>query len=77
MTSTTVNLEHLRLHISPAVLDDAELVSKGFFGEVYRVPYDGVLCAAKYRRSNDNRYKVEQFQEECLLHSKLHHPNLA
>ena len=51
MTSTTVNLEHLRLHIMPAVLDDAELVRKGFFGEVYRVPYDGVLCAAKYRHS--------------------------
>ena len=70
-------LEHLRLHISPAVLDDTELVSKGCFGEVYRVPYDGVLCAAKYRRYNDNRYKVEQFREECLLHSKLHHPNIV
>ena len=26
---------------------------------------------------NDNRYKVEQFREECLLHSKLHHPNIV
>ena len=84
MASTTEsnaddNLEHLRPHVSSAVLqlDDAELVSKGFFGAVYRVQYDGVLCAAKYRRCNDNRYKVEQFREECLLHSKLHHPNIV
>ena len=82
MTSTTESntddkLEHLRHHVSSAVLDDAELVSKGFFGAVYRVPYDGVLCAAKYRRCNDNRYKPEQFREECLLHSKLHHSNIV
>ena len=22
-------------------------------------------------------YKVEYFQQECLLHSKLHHPNIV
>ena len=71
------NLEHLTLKISTAVLRDAELVSKGFFGAVYRIPYDGVLCAAKYRRPGDNRYKIEQFQLECLLHSKLRHPNIV
>ena len=68
------NLEHLTLQISTA---EVEFVSQGFFGEVYRVPYDGVLCAAKYRSPGDNRYKIEQFELECLLHSKLHHPNIV
>ena len=73
------NLEHLTLRISSAVLDDAfkcGIVSKGCFGEVYRVKCDGVLCAAKYR-GFDDRYKPKHFQQECLLHSKLHHPNIV
>ena len=70
-------LEHLTLQISAALLDNAEFVSEGFFGAVNRVPYDGVMCAVKYRSSNDNRYKTEQFQQECLLHSKLRHPNIV
>ena len=75
-----IDLDHLTLNISSAVLDDAfrrNLVSKGCFGAVYRVPYDGVLCAAKYQNFEDNAYKLRQFQRECLLHSKLHHPNIV
>ena len=72
------NLEHLTLHISSEVLDNAfrrSLVSAGCFGAVYKIPYDGILCAAKYR-CVDKTYKFEQFQQECLLHIKLHHPNI-
>ena len=77
--STCGPLDHLTLHISSEVLDNAfkvDFVSEGCFGAVYRVPYDGVLCAAK-DRCFDNTYRVEHFQQECLLHSKLHHPNIV
>ena len=75
-----INLDHLALHISPAVLDNVfkrDLVSDGCFGGVYRVPYDGMLCAAKYQCHDNNTYSLRQFQQECLLHSKLHHPNIV
>ena len=75
-----INLDHLALHISPAVLDNVfkrHLVSDGCFGGVYRVPYDGMLCAAKYQCHDNNTYSLRQFQQECLLHSKLHHPNIV
>ena len=79
--SGDIDLDHLTLHISSAVLDDAfrrNLVSDGCFGLVYRVPYDGVTCAAKQQSFDDiNAYKLRQFQQECLLHSKLHHPNIV
>jgi len=73
------NLKHLTLDISSTVLDNAfrfNLVSKGSFGAVYHVPYDGVTCAAKYR-CFDKVYKIKHFEYECLLHSKLHHPNIV
>jgi len=73
------NLKHLTLDISSAVLDNAfrlNLISRGCFGAVYRVPYDGVTCAAKHR-CFDNVYKIEHFKYECLLHSKLRHPNIV
>ena len=76
------NLEHLTLRVSSAVLDDvfkrhSDCVSEGYFGAVYRITYDGVLCAAKYQDFDDDRYKPKQFQQECLLHSKLRHPNIV
>ena len=74
------NLDHLTLYISSEVLVNAfksNLVSNGCFGAVYRVPYDGVLCAAKDQCFDNDIYKVEYFQQECLLHSKLHHPNIV
>ena len=75
------NLDHLTLHISSEMLDNAfkcNLVTYGCFGAVYRVPYDGVFCAAKDQcRCDHNLYKIEYFQQECLLHSKLRHPNIV
>ena len=83
--STTDNdnndkLKRLTLNISSTVLDTAfsNLVSQGCFGAVCRIPYDGAMYAAKYQNfDSDTQYKVEQFQSECLLHSKLHHPNIV
>ena len=75
-----LNLDHLALHISSAVLDNAfktNVVSRGYFGVVCRVPHDGVLCAAKGQVFNNDKYKVEYFQQECVSHSKLHHPNIV
>ena len=74
------NLDHLTLHISCEVLVNAfkfSLVSNGCFGAVYRVPYDGVLCAAKDQCFDEDIYEVKYFQQECLLHSKLCHPNIV
>ena len=74
------NLDHLTLHISSEVLVNAfkfNLVSNGCFGAVYRVPFDGVLCAAKDQCFDEDVYEVKYFQQECLLHSKLHHPNIV
>ena len=78
-STTGNNLEHLTLRISS--LDNVfnrACLSEGYFGAVYLVTYDGVQCAAKYQDFDDNdRYKPKQFQQECLLHSKLHHPNIV
>ena len=70
-------LGHLTLPISSEVLDNATVVSTGCFGTVYLVPYDGVLCAAKAQCFDNDVYNVEYFQQECLLHSKLCHPNIV
>ena len=75
--SASNNLDNLTLPISSEVLDNADLISMGCFGAVYRVPYDGVLCAAKAQCFDNDVYNVEYFQQECLLHSKLHHPNIV
>ena len=60
-TSVGNNLDHLTLHISSTVLDNAfsDFVSEGCYGAVYRVPHDGVLCAAKYQIFDKNVYKLE------------------
>ena len=74
------NLDLLTINIPSVVLDDAfifDIVSRGCFGAVCRVPYGGILCAAKYRSFDEVSYKVEYFQQECLLHSKLHHRNIV
>ena len=61
-TNESNNLDHLTLHISSEVLHNAKFVSEGSFGVVYRVPYDGVLYAAKDQQFDNDVYKVEYFQ---------------
>ena len=49
-SNISVNLDHLTLHISSEVLDNAfksNLIGRGCYGTVRSVPYDGILCAAK------------------------------
>ena len=73
-------LESLTLHISQVVLDNAsksDFISCGYYGVIYRLRYDGTLYAAKYQDFDDDPYKLKHFQQECLLHSKLYHPNIV
>ena len=60
-------------------------VGRGAFGAVFTVDYNGVTCAAKEIHpiliesvSVGERSTIKQdFLQECLLHSKLHHPNIV
>ena len=53
---------------------DREL-GKGAFGRVFEVEYNGTKCAAK-QPTFESKFK-ELFLRECLLHSKLDHPNIV
>ena len=62
---------------------DRVLGRRGYTG-VFVVDYNGVRCAAKgilmQIASTDDRsirQLKQDFLEECLLHSKLHHPNIV
>ena len=71
---------HISRDVSPVVLDNAfrfDFINRGCHGEIYRLHYDGILYAAKYRHFDDDTYTLKHFQQECLLHSKLHHPNIV
>jgi len=68
--------------------DKSEYVGTGAFGSVHRAAYGGVACALKqqgfgtrfYGKSCQSlicMYTIQDFQHECLLHSKLHHPNIV
>ena len=60
-------------------------VGRGTWGRVFAVDYNGITCAAKETHSvvlesasPDERRQIKQdFLRECLLHSKLHHPNIV
>ena len=60
-------------------------LGRGAFGAVVTVDYNGVTCAAKEIHpiliesvSPRERSIIKQdFLQECLLHSKLHHPNIV
>ena len=66
-------------------LEDSKFVRKGAFGSVHRAVYGETACAVKIqifdgRVIQDSifcEYTVEDFQRECLLHYKLHHPNIV
>ena len=71
---------HISRDVSPVVLDNAfrfDFINRGCHGEIYRLHYDGTLYAAKYQHFDDDTYTLKHFQQECLLHSKLHHPNVV
>ena len=61
------------------------VLGRGAYGRVFAVEYNGVTCAAKEIRpilikyvSAGERSRIKQnFLRECLLHSKLHHPNIV
>ena len=66
------------LVITGVKLTDREL-GIGIFSKVFAVQYNGMTCAAK-AISDIFAYNDEikqDFLQECLLHSKLHHPNIV
>lgn len=73
-------------------LEDGEERGRGSYGAVYEVEVYGVPCIAKclhnilvgYQQQNKGRDKENvaevlrrKFTEECVLHSKLRHPNIV
>ena len=62
-------------------------LGSGAYSKVFTVDYNGVTCAAKGIHSMlveiaspDERHLwhiKQNFLQECLLHSKLHHPNIV
>ena len=56
----------------------------GWYARVFAVVYNGVTYAAKettpfliqYRTAEERTKLKQYFLQECLLHSKLHHPNI-
>lgn len=53
----------------------------GRYVQVITVEYDGILCAAKQLIKNPLdiflRSRMTYFRRECLMHSRLNHPNLV
>ena len=72
------------LIITGVKFTDREL-DRGAFGRIFVVDYDGVNCAAKeinpvlleIANESDQSKLKQDFLQECLLHSKLHHPNIV
>ena len=80
-------IHHLILH--GIEIDENGYVGKGAFGSVYQAVYGGIACALKqqnfglkFQRNPVSCevfcvYTIQDFQRECLLHSKLRHPNIV
>ena len=72
------------LIITGVKFTDREL-GRGAYGRVFAVEYNGITCAAKEIHSilldnanNDQLQELkENFLQECLQHSRLHHPNIV
>ena len=63
-------------------LNDARVRNFGRYVQVIKVDYDGIMCAAKQLVKDDNVYiffrsRLTYFKRECLMHSKLSHPNIV
>ena len=58
---------------------ESTFLGEGAFGEVYKAMYGGLRCAVKLQDFEQEFcvYTIQEFQQECLLHSKLHHPNVV
>ena len=60
-------------------------LGRGAYGSVFAVEYNGITCAAKKIHplllegvSPDELSRMKQsFLQECLQHSRLHHPNIV
>ena len=59
-------------------------LGQGAYGRVFVVDYNGVTCAAKeiyltlkFEDESERSKFKRNFLRECLLHSKLHHPNIV
>ena len=57
----------------------------GAYGSIFKVKYGGVVCAAKkihpflieYVRSEERQRIKDDFIQECLCCSSIHHPNIV
>jgi len=74
-------IEHLLLF---GVQFGGTSLGEGMFSEVCKGMYGGVRCAIKAQNFEQefyfheySAYTIQDFQRECLLHSKLHHPNIV
>ena len=73
--------EAKHLIITGVKFTDRQL-GRGAYRRVFVVDYNGVTCAAKEIHSSrikDAGAKEQDFQflRQCVLHSKLHHPNIV
>ena len=72
------------LIITGVKFTDREL-GRGAWGRVFAVDYNGITCAAKeihsvlleIARRDELAKLTEEFLQECVQHSKLHHPNIV
>jgi len=70
--------------ITGVKITDREL-GRGAYGRVFAVEYNGITCAAKevhqsllFGDSPDQFCQIkQQFLQECVRYSKLHHPNIV
>jgi len=76
--NNSLRIEHLV--INGVQFNNIKFLGEGTFGAVYRAVYGGVECAIKRQDFDQNFgyvYTVQDFERECLLHCKLHHPNVV
>jgi len=72
-------LTKLKYLMLVGVHEEHIFIGEGAFGGVYRAVYGGVACAVKRQSFEQDfcLYTIQDFHQECLLHSKLHHPNVV
>ena len=61
-------------------LNDDRVRNFGRYVQVIKVEYDGIMCAAKQLIKYDTSFfgsRLTYFKRECLMHSKLSHPNIV